>query len=495
MRTRFVLTRRGLIHKGVLLSSALGIRPAGVFAQAPAVITSDKTRPQLPYGVQAGDVVGDRAVLWSRVDRPARMLVELSTTESFARSWKITGAAALEDSDYTAKLDVVGLPAGQRVYYRVSFQDLGDLVTLSEPVIGSFATPPAGRRNVRFVWSGDTVGQGWGINPDIGGMKIYETMRRVQPDFFIHSGDTIYADGPLSAEVKLPDGSVWKNVTTAAKSKVAETLDEFRGNHAYNLLDENVRRFNAEVASYMQWDDHEVTNNWYWEKVLGDPTEADLKAGKVYKNERRVSILAPHAIRAFHEYYPTRRHPLDQDRLYTNFRYGPSLEVFRLDERSYRGPNSYNRLEQRGPATAFLGDTQLHWLKLALLASDATWKVIASDMPIGLLVPDGKDKEGRPQFEAWANGNGPALGRELEVADLLRFIRDNRIRNVVWLTADVHYTAAHYYDPNKAQFQDFSPFWEFVSGPLNAGTFGPNELEDTFGPQLVFVKAPEEGPS
>jgi alkaline phosphatase D len=65
-----------------------------------------------------------------------------------------------------------------------------------------------------------------------------------------------------------------------------------------------------------------------------------------------------------------------------------------------------------------------------------------------------------------------------------------RIHNTVWLTADVHYTAAHYYDPGKAQFQDFEPFWEFVSGPLHAGTFGPNTLDDTFGPQLKFVKAP-----
>ena len=54
----------------------------------------------------------------------------------------------------------------------------------------------------------------------------------------------------------------------------------------------------------------------------------------------------------------------------------------------------------------------------------------------------------------------------------------------------MHYTAAHYYDPNKAQFQDFEPFWEFVSGPLHAGSFGPNKLDNTFGPQLVYVKAP-----
>jgi alkaline phosphatase D len=61
----------------------------------------------------------------------------------------------------------------------------------------------------------------------------------------------------------------------------------------------------------------------------------------------------------------------------------------------------------------------------------------------------------------------------------------------------VHYTAAHYYDPNKAVFQEFEPFWEFVSGPLHAGSFGPNTLDNTFGPQLVYVKAPsrEQGPN
>jgi alkaline phosphatase D len=42
-------------------------------------------------------------------------------------------------------------------------------------------------------------------------------------------------------------------------------------------------------------------------------------------------------------------------------------------------------------------------------------------------------------------------------------------------------------------FQDFEPFWEFVSGPLHSGTFGPGELDNTFGPQLKFVKAPGPG--
>jgi alkaline phosphatase D len=57
----------------------------------------------------------------------------------------------------------------------------------------------------------------------------------------------------------------------------------------------------------------------------------------------------------------------------------------------------------------------------------------------------------------------------------------------------VHYTAAHYYDPSKAVFQDFEPFWEFVSGPLHAGSFGPARLDNTFGPQLVYARAPGPG--
>jgi len=62
------------------------------------------------------------------------------------------------------------------------------------------------------------------------------------------------------------------------------------------------------------------------------------------------------------------------------------------------------------------------------------------------------------------------------------------VRNTVWITADLHYTAAHHYDPNRAQFQDFAPFWEFVSGPIHAGTWWPSGLDNTFGPQVRFQK-------
>jgi alkaline phosphatase D len=161
-----------------------------------------------------------------------------------------------------------------------------------------------------------------------------------------------------------------------------------------------------------------------------------------------------------------------------------------IDMRTYRAANSANRQPQQNAETTYLGAAQFKWLASELAKSRATWKVIASDMPLGVLVPDG------PLWEAVANGdNGAPLGRELEIAELLRSIKSHHVTGVVWLTADIHYTAAHLYDPAKARFTDFDPFWEFVSGPLNSGTFGPGKLDDTFGPQVMFAKAPPPGQS
>ena len=445
---------------------------------APAIVMSDAQRPSMPYGVASGDVTTGRAIVWSRTDRPARMIVEYSTSPSFTDVRRIVGPAALDDTDFTARIDLTELPPNQRISYRVQFQDLSDLRTLSEPVEGSFATPDErGDRDVTFAFSADTVGQGWGIDPARGGLLTCASIRRAAPDLFINLGDTIYADQPLQREVALDDGTLWRNVVTDAKSKVAETLQEFRGNHAYNYLDEHLRACNASISQLVLWDDHEVHDNWY-------PT-GRLDADARYK-EKSVALLAARAKRAFFEYQPVRIHPVENERIYRSRRHGPLLEVFALDLRSYRGPNSANRQLALNDESAILGAAQVSWLEGALAASTSTWKVIASDMPIGLVVPDA---EGR--FEAIANrDDGAPIGRELEFARILKFIRDRRIQNVVWITADVHYGAAHHYDPSRARFTDFSPFWEFVSGPLHAGTFGPSELDRTFGPEVRFLAIP-----
>jgi len=176
----------------------------------------------------------------------------------------------------------------------------------------------------------------------------------------------------------------------------------------------------------------------------------------------------------------------ESERVYRKVPYGKLMELFVIDMRSYRGPNTANDQAQMNDESQFFGEEQLHWLMHSLKYSKSTWKVIASDMPIGLIVRDGAEK-----YENMANGDGAPKGRELEMARLLRFIKRNKIENVVWLTADVHYCAAHHYSPENAVFQEFEPFWEFVAGPLNAGSFGPNAIDNTFGPEVVFQKAPE----
>jgi len=433
-----------------------------------------QARPVLTHGLQSGDVAHDGAVIWARADREADMLVEWSTAESFADARAVPALPVGEATDFTGKLVLEGLPPDQEIFYRVTMADLGD-GTRSEPATGRFRTAPTGLRNVSFVWSGDTAGQGWGIDESRGGMTTYATMLRHRPDFLLHSGDTIYADNPMQAEVALEDGTIWRNLLIEEKAKVAETLGEFRAQYLYNLMDAHVRAFNAEVPIIAQWDDHEVTNNWYPREILDDDRYA----------EKSVARLAARAARAFHEMMPTRQSPAEPNRVYRRVAYGPLLDIFVIDLRTYRGDNTANTEAEGAP---FLGPEQLAWLKRELAASRATWKVIASDMPIGMMVRDGESA-----MENGANGDGPPLGREQDIAAILSFIKHGRIANTVWLTADVHYTAAHHYSPDRARFQDFEPFWEFVSGPLHAGTFGPSDYDNTFGPEVRFAKHPPEG--
>ncbi len=441
-------------------------------------MTAANARPSIPFGVTAGDAGRGRALIWSRTDRPARMHVEFATTERFVNDVRrMRGPAAIESSDFTARTVLEDLPPGQRIFYRVLFQDLSDLTTWSEPVGGSFVTPADAARDVTLAWSADTVGQGWGRNPEWGGLRLYETMLGAQPDVFINLGDTIYADQPLLPEVKLDDGTIWKNIVTPAKSNVAQTLDDYRGCYQYNLGDDHMRRFIARTSQVVIWDDHEVLDNWYWERRKDEDTRYDVKS---------VALLAARARQAFFEYNPVPLAGDDPERIYRYVPLGPLVDVFALDMRSYRGANGDNRQAALDERSALMGAAQIRWLKRALTESRAAWKIVAADLPIGLIVGDGPGR-----YEAVANGDpGAPRGRELEMADLLRHLKRNRVRNVVWITADVHYCAAHRYDPVRAAFTEFDPFWEFVAGPLNAGTFGPSQLDRTFGPEVKFVGIP-----
>lgn len=469
--------RRSVLRGSLAASAALTL--PGALGAAPAFALSG--RPRADWGVQAGDVTADSGLVWVRADRPARMVVETSATESFRDPRRWQGPLLGADTDFTGTTRLRGLPPGEQIHYRVLLADPDDPRRTGEPVTGTFRTAAARRRQgLRFVWSGDLAGQGWGINESIGGYRIFDAMAKLDPDFFLCSGDNIYADGPIKPTATLPNGDVYRNVTTEEKSHVAVTLADFRGNFRYNLLDAALRRFNAQVPNIVQWDDHEVRNNWYPGEVIG--------SGTPYPAGTRLDDLALRARQAFSEYFPVSTLAGRPDgRIHRVVHHGPLLDVFVLDMRTYRDANSPD--DQTTDPQGILGAEQLEWLKRELARSRAVWKVIAADMPLGLVVPDGV--EGRPNFEAVAQGDpGTPLGRELQIAELLRFIKHRRITGTLWLTADVHHTSAQHYDPSRAAFKDFEPFWEFVTGPLNAGAFPASPLDGTFGPDRVFVKAP-----
>jgi alkaline phosphatase D len=462
-RTLTALTRRALLQTA---SASAALTALGGMARSAISFAAD--RPQITHGIQSGDVSESSGVVWSRTDRPSRMLVETATTDNFREILSGVFVDALPESDFTAKALLEDLPSGQDIFYRISFQDLSTAV-FGAPQVGSFRTPPNDRRSISFLWSGDTMGQGWGIDTTRGGMRTYAAMLRNRPDFFIHCGDNIYADCPIAAERKLPNGGVWRNIVTEEKSKPAETLADYRGNYKYNLLDDNLRAFNAAVPTVALWDNHEVMETWW-------PNEA---LPRKPAGENNTLVFAARGRRAFHEYMPMRETMAEPGRVYRKIQYGPLLDVFLLDMRSYRGANASPSDRIYRPDDYLLGPVQIAWLKRELARSHATWKVIATDSPIGYVIDSG--------------GSAPANaahGRGLEIADLLGFIKNAGIRNTLWITADLHYTAAHFYDPHRAVFQDFDPFWEFVSGPLHAGTWTPVTLDRTFGPQVVFYKAP-----
>lgn len=508
------ISRRTIV-KGSVLAAALAAAPTAAGASpARTGIPLVRNRLTLPSGIATGDVTSDSAVLWSRSSAAGRMIATLRAVDdggtvlsgrgAFART--LRGPRATQASDFTAKIHAGHLPANTRFALEISFEDDGGAA--GETVTGTFRTAPdAGSTNGNgrtggdlppssaqsFVWTGDTAGQGWGINEEIGGMRGYRAMHSTRPDFFIHSGDTVYADGPIAETVVEKDGQVWRNLVTEEVSKVAETLTEFRGRHRYNSLDASMRAMFADVPVIANWDDHETTNNWYPGEILDDPRYT----------VRDVNTLAARGRQAWQENMPIadtaalwRPGTFDDGgqyqpaRIYRKISRGPQLDVFCLDMRTFKSPNTDGKEPY---ATSILGQEQVDWLIREVSSSKATWKVIAADLPLGIIVPDGAVNQ-----ESLANRDpGAPLGRELEIAGVLSAFKRNRVRNVVWLTADVHYCAAHHYSPDRAAFTDFDPFWEFVAGPIAAGSFGPNAMDGTFGPEVVFTKAgrfPGESP-
>src|SRR5690606_32018985 len=158
------------------LTSAGAMALVGASGLARPYISRAASRPVFIHGVQSGDVDATSGMIWTRTDRPARVMFEVSTTESFANPIKLPPLDALPESDFAVKRLLTGLTPDQDIFYRMTAMDLNDINALSEPITGRFRTAPMSNRNIRFAWSGDTAGQGWGI--DETGMLTYATMMK-----------------------------------------------------------------------------------------------------------------------------------------------------------------------------------------------------------------------------------------------------------------------------------------------------------------------------
>src|SRR3974377_796427 len=146
MRIGKPVTRRRILMGA---ASAAATFTSGALARPYLSRASD--RPVITHGIQSGDVSVDAGVVWARADRPARMLVEVSTTDSFRTIRSSHFVDALPEADCTAKLLLEDLPPGQDIFYRIPFETLAFPTLVGESQVGHFRTAPADRQEVPLL--------------------------------------------------------------------------------------------------------------------------------------------------------------------------------------------------------------------------------------------------------------------------------------------------------------------------------------------------------
>jgi alkaline phosphatase D len=438
----------------------LALAAAAACARLPG--PEEMAEPRATHGVAVGDVRARRAIVWARTDRPAtmRLLVErLDGHEALVV--REAEVAVDEETDFAGRVVVDGLRPAARYRATVRFQDAGGRI--GSPDSATFRTAPRAAAPVRLAWGGDLAGQG--VCRDASeGFPIFGAVLAERPDVFVGLGDMIYAD-----DLCHPIG-LYGNDQTPGEFGPAVDLDGFRAHWRYVREDDGLRVLLATTPYVAVADDHEIVND-------AGPHH-DTRAEPPY---RAGVPLLPLGMRAFREWNPVAR----EGELFRRLRWGRHLELFVLDTRQYRDPNLAPDTG-RVPKT-LLGMAQRRWLERTLPASDATWKVIVSSVPLS--VPTGSLDTGR---DGWAN-LGTDGGFERELVGLLEVFQRAGVRNLVFLGTDVHFAAVFRYAPFAAA-PDFR-FLELISGPLNAGLFPNPRFDPTLGPQRLFYYAPADARS
>jgi len=430
-----VSARASLLARSIVLVLGIGVQgcdPAVVATRAETVAD----RMVLAHGVAVGDVTSTSAVVWTRSVKPSRARVEWADAGGESTG---TDVATSGQNDFIVTLSLTALKAGTEYRYRVV--PLDDQA--AGPWSGHFMTAPGSDSTtpIRFIWSADIGGQ-QRCRQGEAGYPIFDKMRESLPMFALLLGDLIYADARCPSPPNAPGADF-----------VATTLEQYRNKHRYQREAPALQRFLASVPVYATWDDHEVRNNF------SGSSEPAMPIGR----------------QAFLEYWPIQRNPEDPWRLYRSFRWGRTVELFILDTRQYRDRNA----DRDGPRKTMLGKAQREWLLETLSKSTAVWKVIVTSVPLS--IPKGGTLE-LPGNDNWARG-ADGTGFQTELTTIVQTLLTRRIRNVVWLAADVHYTRAHAYDADGDGTVDFH---EFIAGPLSSSYGFLVDPDPLLRPSTIF---------
>jgi alkaline phosphatase D len=469
--------------------------------------TSSYSSLKITHGIASGDVTDNSVVIWSRANQQAQMNIEYETNANFTNPFN-KKAQANETTDFTARVNLEELKPATLYYYRVWFtaQDIknnSNSSLISNTEIGTFKTAPNSNVSsspISFIWGGDLGGQKYCRNAHTGGYDIFNSMQSLNADFFIANGDMIYADdtcpkqGPILNNKINNQNITWQNIPGYFKSisdptvnwnNITEIRSIYQDHWKYNRNDTYFKDFLKNTSMYSQWDDHEIINDFgsrwpYW---------------NLFNTDREgYSNIVKEGTEAFLHYSPINNNNSsksgedDLSHIYRSFNWGKDLDLFIIDARSYRSQNHIADTQHSNKT--MLGDKQLEWLKQELFNSNTTWKVISSDIPISIPTASNASILGR---DGWANGNETYnysyyTGFERELRELLGFIDEQNIKNVVFITTDVHFPAFIKYDFDLNGDGNKTKIYEFISGPLNAARGGnPFPFLDlTFNPSLLY---------
>jgi alkaline phosphatase D len=413
-----------------------------------------------PPLVLFGDPQPHSSVVWSRMPGASAMHVRIRTNATTA--WRKFDAKVEAGDDFAGKITIKGLLPSMSYQYELWFT--GDGIDPERKSTGQFRTGASDQAfvPVHFAWGGDVGGQNI-CRDAIDGYPIFGPLGAEKLDFFIALGDMVYEDDTCLAKGQLGNMQVIGPTQPAAK------IEDYWAMWHYNRGDVGLSTVAARQPYVAVWDDHEVLNDF----GPGNDTrsEAPYTAGE---------HMLPIGLKAFLDENPLITDATATPRLYRTFTYGLHAQVFVLDCRQFRSSNSAK--DTASSPKTMLGAEQLAWFLREIGKSKATWKIVISSVPLSL--ETGSRERG---LDGWASFDLD-FGYERELRKIVNALYDANVKNVVWLSTDVHFAAGFRYHP----IED-DPNWEmyeFVSGPLNAQSFPKQTLDTSFNPERLFFFGP-----